>query len=375
MTGLALTQDERGRAAEAAVMRGRSLWDDARRRLMRNRAAVASAGVLTFMLFAAIVLSLAWPYSYEDILQGRSNLPPTLNWRAAHIERAVEQGDCRALGGELGATSSGARLYRCLTLPEGYFGDMEQLRRPVVIVDPAGRHWSPSDWHLFGADSGGHDLFARVLIGFLVSLSVGVVATSVSLVIGVAWGATAGYAGGRTDQIMMRIVDVIYSLPYVFLVILLLAMTREYTTGRPFLNILIIFAAIGCVEWLTMSRIVRGQTLSIRRREFVEAAEAAGATASQIIRRHVVPNVLGPVIVYMTLTIPVVVLAESFLSFIGLGVQEPLTSLGSLIKNGSEDFETLPWTLLFPALTMMVTLLCFNFIGDGVRDALDPKDR
>ncbi len=309
MTVAPLTDRGREALAQKAAAKGRSLWDDARRRLLTNRAAVASMIILAVFLTIALLASALWPHDYQTIYRDRVGLAPT--WEHLHI---------------------------------------------------------------FGTDAQGRDLFARTVVGFLVSLTVGVVATVVSLVIGLAWGATAGYVGGRVDQVMMRVVDVIYSLPYVFLVILLLAVTQDLTTGRPFMKLLILFAAIGGVQWLTMARIVRGQTLSLRRREFVEAAVAAGATGEQIIRRHIVPNVLGPVVVYVTLTIPVVILAESFLSFIGLGVQEPITSLGSLIKTGAEDMEIMIWTLLFPA-AVMTTLFCFNFIGDGLRDALDPKDR
>jgi oligopeptide transport system permease protein len=229
--------------------------------------------------------------------------------------------------------------------------------------------WAPplTGGHLLGADFLGRDLLARVLVGLRVSLAVGLVATAVSLVIGVLWGATAGYVGGRTDELMMRIVDVIYSLPFIFFVILLLV-----TFGR---NFVLIFVAIGAVEWLTMARIVRGQTLSLKQKEFIEAARAAGVSSAGIIGRHVIPNLLGPVVVYVTLTIPAVILAESFLSFLGLGVQEPLTSLGTLISKGAQDMALAWWTLVFPAGTMVLTLACFNFIGDGLRDALDPKDR
>ena len=199
------------------------------------------------------------------------------------------------------------------------------------------------------------------------SLAIGVVATAVSLVIGVIWGATAGYLGGRVDEIMMRLVDVLYSLPFIFFVILLMV-----AFGR---NVILIFLAIGAVEWLTMSRIVRGQTLSLKSREFVEAARTIGLSDAAIITRHIVPNLLGPVVVYVTLTIPAVILAESFLSFLGMGVQEPLTSLGTLISQGAQDMEAAPWLLIFPSVTMVATLMAFNFIGDGLRDAIDPKDR
>ncbi|MCR5878789.1 ABC transporter permease [Phenylobacterium sp. J367] len=204
-------------------------------------------------------------------------------------------------------------------------------------------------------------------MGLRVSLAIGLVATVVSLIIGVAWGAVAGYVGGRLDEVMMRIVDVLYSLPFIFFVILLMV-----TFGS---NIILIFVAIGAVEWLTMSRIVRGQTLTLKHKEFVEAARAAGLSQGAIIARHIVPNLLGPVVVYVTLTIPAVILAESFLSFLGLGVQPPMASLGTLIANGAQDMELAPWLLVFPSVVMVVTLMSFNFIGDGLRDAIDPKDR
>ncbi|MCA1798420.1 MAG: ABC transporter permease subunit [Xanthomonadaceae bacterium] len=224
-----------------------------------------------------------------------------------------------------------------------------------------------SDGHLFGTDAVGRDLFVRTLHGGRISLLVGIAATLVSLLIGVGWGATAGYLGGRVDAVMMRIVDILYAIPFVFLVILLMV-----AFGR---NILLIFIAIGAIKWLDMARIVRGQTLSLKRREFVEAAQAAGVSSFAIIRRHIVPNLLGVVAVYVTLTIPQVILIESFLSFLGLGVQEPSTSWGLLVADGAREMQNAPWMLLFPALFLAVTLFCFNFIGDGLRDALDPKDR
>jgi oligopeptide transport system permease protein len=232
----------------------------------------------------------------------------------------------------------------------------------LISAPPAlsGGHW-------FGTDSLGRDLLVRTFHGGRISLAVGLVSTLVSLVLGIAWGAVAGYVGGRTDRVMMRIVDILYALPFMFLVILLMVLF-----GR---NILLIFVAIGAINWLDMARIVRGQTLGLREREFVAAARAMGVPAATVIRRHVVPNLLGVVAVYVTLTIPQVILVESFLSFLGLGVQEPMTSWGALVSEGAQELETAPWGLLFPAAFLALTLLCFNFLGDGLRDALDPRDR
>ncbi|GAB2781119.1 ABC transporter permease subunit [Halomonas shantousis] len=221
--------------------------------------------------------------------------------------------------------------------------------------------------HLLGTDANGRDLLTRTLYGGRVSLSVALVATLVSLVIGVLYGAISGYVGGRVDNAMMRFVDIMYSLPFMFLVILLMVVF-----GR---NIFLIYAAIGAVEWLDMARIVRGQTLSLKQREFIEAAHALGVKDSAIVTRHLIPNALGPVIVYVTLTVPKVILLESFLSFLGLGVQEPLTSWGVLISEGKDMMETAPWMLLVPSAFLAVTLFCLNFLGDGLRDALDPKTR
>ena len=221
--------------------------------------------------------------------------------------------------------------------------------------------------HWFGTDGNGRDLFIRTLHGGRISLMVGILASLVALVIGVTYGAFAGYVGGRADDFMMRIVDIMYSLPFIFFVIILMVVF-----GR---QIFLIFIAIGGVEWLNMARIVRGQTLSIKNREFVEAARAIGVSNAAIIRRHIIPNLLGPVIIYLTLSIPQIILLESLLSFLGLGVQEPLTSWGVLISEGAETMESAPWMLIFPAIFLALTLFCFNFIGDGLRDALDPKDR
>jgi oligopeptide transport system permease protein len=291
----------RNAALMQRAVKGRSLWDDARRRLFRNKAAVASMIVLGLLLLCAVVGPFVIPYAYDEINKNDVWLAPLTNG------------------------------------------------------------------HLIGSDALGRDLLARLFTGLGVSLAIGAVATTVSLVIGVAWGATAGYLGGVVDEVMMRIVDVLYSLPYIFFVIILMV-----TFGS---NFILLFVAIGAVEWLTMARIVRGQTLSLKQKEFIEAARAAGLTRRAIIARHIVPNLLGPVVVYVTLTIPGVILAESFLSFLGLGVQPPMASLGTLIANGASDMELAPWLLIFPSITMVVTLMCFNFIGDGLRDAIDPKDR
>lgn len=221
--------------------------------------------------------------------------------------------------------------------------------------------------HVFGTDSIGRDLFVRTMQGTRMSLFIGLVATLVSLIIGVNYGAIAGYFGGRVDAIMMRIVDILYAMPFMFFVILLMVVF-----GR---NLLLIFVAIGAINWLDIARIVRGQTLSLRQREYVESAIISGANHWQVIRRHIIPNLMGVVIVYVTLTIPQVILVESFLSFLGLGVQEPGASLGSLVSEGAQEMESYPWVLIFPALCLSILLFCFNLIGDGLRDVWDPRMR
>jgi oligopeptide transport system permease protein len=225
----------------------------------------------------------------------------------------------------------------------------------------------PSPAHWFGTDELGRDLLARVVHGGRISLLIGFVATMVSLLIGVTWGAISGYRGGRVDDVMMRVVDILYSLPYIFLVILLLVFFSR--------SILMLFVALGMVQWLTMARIVRGQVLSLKQQTFVEAARALGASDRAIVFRHLVPNTLGPVIVYTTLTVPAVILQEAFLSFLGLGVQPPAASWGTLVADGARVMVLFPWMVVFPGLALSLTLLCFNFMGDGLRDALDPHDR
>jgi oligopeptide transport system permease protein len=296
----------------ALDVKGRSLWVDARRRLSRNRAAVVSMVILAIITLMAIFAPLLSAYSYD------------------------------------------AQDYNVVSCAPDWWPNTD------VLCYAGGSHW-------FGTDAVGRDLFVRVLYGARVSLAVGLVATLVSLIIGITYGAVAGYVGGWIDSVMMRIVDVLYSLPYIFFVIILMVVFHR--------NFILLFVAIGAVEWLTMSRIVRGQTQSIKQKEFIEAARASGVGMTAMIARHIVPNVLGPVVIYVTLTIPAVILAESFLSFLGLGIQEPLTSWGVLISEGKDQMETAPWLLIFPATFMAVTLFCFNFIGDGLRDALDPKDR
>tara|TARA_Y100000287_G_C14212427_1_gene351647 strand:- start:121 stop:990 length:870 start_codon:yes stop_codon:yes gene_type:complete len=220
---------------------------------------------------------------------------------------------------------------------------------------------------IFGTDSNGRDLLVRTLSGGRVSISVAIIATLVALVVGVTYGAISGYVGGRTDAVMMRIVDIIYAMPFMFVVILLVVVF-----GR---SIMMIYLALGLVEWLDMARIVRGQTLSLKTKEFIISANALGVSNFSIIRKHIIPNVIGPVVVYMTITIPKVILIESFLSFLGLGVQEPNTSWGVLISEGTALMEVAPWMLIYPSIFLVVCILAFNFLGDGIRDAFDPKTR
>ena len=223
----------------------------------------------------------------------------------------------------------------------------------------------PSAAHILGTDVLGRDLLSRILYGARISLLVGFVATGVALVIGVSWGIVAGYAGGKVDSIMMRIVDVLYGLPFIIFIILLMVIF-----GR---NLWLLFGAIGAVEWLTMARIVRGQVIGLKNQEFVMAAKAMGVSNVSMFRKHLLPNILGPIAVYATLTIPQVMLLEGFLSFLGLGIQPPMSSWGTLIKDGVESMEEYSWLLIYPGLTFTITLFALNFFGDGLRDALDPK--
>ncbi|MDD9196774.1 oligopeptide ABC transporter permease OppC [Aliivibrio sp. S3MY1] len=286
--------------SENLEIEGRSLWQDARLRFMRNKAAMISLCVLTVMTLAVIFLPMFSQYAYDDT-----------DWYALHQ--------------------------------------------------------APSAAHLFGTDSLGRDLFVRTLVGGRISLMVGILGALVAVLIGTLYGATSGFVGGKVDRIMMRFIEILYAVPFMFLVIVLVTFF-----GR---NIVLIFVAIGAIAWLDMARIVRGQTLSLRSKEFIEAAHVCGVSKWGIITRHIVPNVLGIVAVYSTLLIPSMILTESFLSFLGLGVQEPMTSWGALLQEGAQTMEVAIWQLTFPALFMVVTLFCFNYVGDGLRDALDPKDR
>jgi len=282
----------------AEAEQGTSLWQDAWRRLRRNRLAVCGLFVLVFFIVIALLTPWIAPYGYTE-----QNL-------------------------ELGATP------------------------------PSAEHW-------LGTDIFGRDLLTLMLYGGRISLAVGFLATTVALLIGVSWGAIAGYTGGRIDAVMMRLVDILYALPFMIFIVLLMVVF-----GR---NLLLLFLAIGAVEWLTMARIMRAQVQSLRQQEFVEAAISLGLSPAAIIRRHLVPNALGPIIVYTTLTIPSVMLLEAFLSFLGLGVQPPQTSWGLLISYGAESMEEYPWLLVFPGLALTLTLFSLNFLGDGLRDALDVR--
>ena len=317
-------------AENLQVDKGASLWRDAWKRLLKNRLAVFGLVVLVLMTFLVIV-------------------GPALIYQLT------------------GLTADG--------IPEN--SDLI-------------KSFPPSWQHLMGTDEAGRDLFARVLQGGRISLMVGLISTAVSLIVGVTYGATAGYLGGMIDNIMMRIVDMIYAVPYILIVIVLLKVFGGANTpawiqslasafggegNQPLSQIFLLFFALGLVSWLTMARVVRGQILSLKNQDFVVAARATGVSTFGIIFRHLVPNALGPVIVYATLTVPSVMLTEAFLSYLGLGVQAPFASWGSLASDGIKNIAIFPWQLLFPGLTMALTLFSLNFLGDGLRDALDPQTR
>lgn len=294
--------------AEMDAVKGRSLWEDARRRFLSNKAATVSLFVLALIVIFSFTGQYLTSWSNEEI-----------DW--------------------------------------GILGMIAEKGAPSI-----------ESGHYFGADDLGRDLYARVVQGTRISLMVGVIGALIAVVVGTLYGAIAGYVGGRTDQIMMRLVDILMSIPYMFVLILLLVVF-----GR---SIFMLFVGIGLISWLDMSRIVRGQTLTIKNKEFVEAAQATGVSSFRIILRHIIPNLLGVVAVYATLLVPGMILTESFISFLGLGVQEPNTSWGALISEGAGTIQYgTSWQLIFPLIFFVVTLFSFFFIGDGLRDALDPKDR
>ncbi len=315
---------------EVQIIKGTSLWRDAWKRLLRNKLAV----------FGLIVLGL--------LLVSVTIGPSIIYWTT------------------------------------GYTYDLIPTDRALVRAMP------PSLKHLMGTDDAGRDILARVLQGGRISLIVGLISTTVSLIVGVTYGAVAGFLGGRIDNVMMRIVDIFYSIPYILIVIVLLSVfggagtpawikylsdTLGGAGNQGLSQIFLLFFALGLVSWLTMARVVRGQILSLKNQEFVMAARATGVSNFGIIFRHLVPNALGPVIVYATLTVPSVMLSEAFLSFLGLGVQPPFASWGSLAADGIKNVAVFPWQLIFPGLTMALTLFSLNFVGDGIRDALDPQTR
>ncbi len=362
--------------------RGRSLWDDAWARLKANRAAVASAALLVLMVLACVVGPWLSPHPFDAVYRSYVKVPASLAPypRAEQIGPSLESAlrrarvtveDWRQEGGRVFVTVTSSReIDPRTTRYLDRANDFSDTRVEETSEDGKRMVFSAEVERLyffFGTDANGRDLLTRTLIAGRISLTIGLLATLVALLIGVTYGAVSGYLGGRVDMMMMRVVDILYSLPFIFFVILLVVFF-----GR---NFVLMFIAVGAIEWLDMARIVRGQTLSIKRQEYVQAAEALGVGSRGILRRHVVPNTLGPVVIYMTLMVPKVILLESFLSFLGLGVQEPMTSWGVLIAEGARNIQGATWMLIFPSLFLMATLFALNFIGDGLRDALDPKDR
>ncbi|MBX8826684.1 ABC transporter permease subunit [Ochrobactrum sp. SFR4] len=383
MTDISTNLPSHGAPEGNTAVAGRSLWQDAWIRLRRNRAAVASAVVLIFLSLIGIFGPMVSPHPYEKIYPQFVRVAPSIEAypRADTIIPGLEREMARARlkGGE--PELSGSKLTVDVTSSAGrelderllrYFERSDLFSNPKLelATDKLSGKLSldvARNYFFFGTDNLGRDMMTRTFIGVRISLAIGLLASVMALVLGVSYGAISGYLGGRADNIMMRIVDILYSLPFIFFVILMLVFF-----GR---SIIIIFIAIGATEWLDMARIVRGQTLSLKRQEFVQAAEALGATRRGIITRHIIPNALGPVIVFVTLLVPKAILLESLLSFLGLGVQDPMTSLGLLISEGAQNMRGASWQLIFPAVTLTLILFALNFLGDGLRDSLDPKDR
>ncbi len=361
---------------------GRSLTQLAMLRFKRNKAAMAGCVMLVLIALFSFAGPLFVPHTYDQVFASYVTVPPSLSPRPdpeslqevaeGVAKRArVDLQSLEVADGTFTAVLTSARKIDPRTVR--YFDRSNEFKESTVtaqsedgltmtVTGKVDQVYFP-----FGTDTNGRDLLVRVMLGGQISIAVGLAASLVSLGIGVIYGATSGYLGGRIDNVMMRFVEILYSLPFVFLVVVLVVFF-----GR---SVILIFVVIGAVQWLEMARIVRGQTLSLKRREFVGAAEALGLTDWQIIRRHIIPNTIGPVIVFVTVVVPQVILTESFLSFLGLGVQAPLASWGTLISEGTKNMQGAPWLLIFPAIFFVATLFALNFVGDGLRDALDPRDR
>jgi oligopeptide transport system permease protein len=380
MVGRALMTN--GQLPEEKVESGRSLWSEARARLVRNKAAVASFIVLGFIALAAVGGPSLTGHPFDRVYPDYVHVPaqwaahPNPDTVAAALDRVAARMRGKVEDVKVGNDRLSAVIVASRSIDERllvYFERSDVFGKATIVSrGEDGRKIGIEApliqrRFLFGTDTNGRDLLTRTMMATRVSLTIGLLATAVALVIGVGYGAVSGYFGGRIDDVMMRIVDVLYALPFIFFVILLVVFF-----GR---NFMLMFLAVGAIEWLDMARIVRGQTLSIKRQEYIAAAEALGVGSGGILWRHVIPNTLGSVVVYMTLLIPKVILLESFLSFLGLGVQEPMTSLGNLIADGARGIQTSTYLLLFPAVVLVAMLSALNFIGDGLRDALDPKDR
>ncbi len=363
-------------------VQSRSLFQLAAMRFRRNKAAMAGSVMLVLITLFSFIGPHFLTHTYDQVFSSYVSVPPSLEPRpdVNNLQEVMEGVASRARVDLKEFAVSGKTFTATVTSSSAidprttrYFDRANEFENTkVVATEDDGRTLKLEgevnrEYFLFGTDTNGRDLLARVMLGGQISIAVGVLASLVSLGIGVVYGATAGYIGGRVDNVMMRFVEILYSLPFVFLVVVLVVFF-----GRSFI---LIFLVIGAVEWLDMARIVRGQTLALKRREFVGAAQALGLSDWQIIRRHIIPNTIGPVVVFVTVVVPKVILLESFLSFLGLGVQAPLTSWGALISEGANNMQSAPWLLVFPALFFVLTLFSLNFVGDGLRDALDPKDR